>query len=211
VDPGTARNIARACHDHWSTTAAIANQVHVPAGALTPMLRQLADAGYLEQRDGRDGDRAEWNTTITGGALTMASFLKPVSRARAEKLLAGVLERAAGYNTDDAKLYVITEIAVFGSYLRTEAAALGDLDLVVKFEGRGPGATDPETVFAYAKASGRNFQTLFATIAWPEMELMQLLRNRSGYINVHTEDISRFTDDWRVVYRDAEPEWPPAP
>jgi hypothetical protein len=35
----------------------------------------------------------------------------------------------------------------------------------------------PETVFAYAKASGRNFQTLFATIAWPEMELMQLLRN----------------------------------
>jgi len=27
-----------------------------------------------------------------------------------------------------------------------------------------------------------------------------LLRNRSGYINVHTEDITKVTDDWRVVY-----------
>ena len=50
---------------------------------------------------------------------------------------------------------------------------------------------------------GRNLSTLFATIAWPEMELLQMLRNRSGHINVHTEDITRFTDDWRVVYRPA--------
>jgi predicted nucleotidyltransferase len=129
----------------------------------------------------------------------MASFLEPISRAR-PKLLAGVLERAAGYNGDDTKPYVITAIAVFGSYLRSDATELGDLDLAVRFTERRPGALDPEAVFAYADASGRNFPTLFATIAWPQMELAQLLRNRSGYINVHTEDPTRFTDDWRVVY-----------
>ncbi len=164
------------------------------------MLDQLAAAGYLQRRDGGDDGRVEWNTTITGGALTMASFLKPISRARAEKLLAGVLERAGDYNADDAKLYVITEIAVFGSYLRPEATELGDLDLAVKFTGRRPDANEPDTVFAYADASRRTFATLFATIAWPQTEMLQLLRNRSGYINVHTEDITRFTDDWRVVY-----------
>jgi len=87
------------------------------------------------------------------------------------------------------------------AYLRSDATELGDLDLAVTFTGRRPDAREPDTVFAYAAASGRNFPTLFATIAWPEVELLQLLRNRSGYINVHTEDITQFTDDWRVVYR----------
>lgn len=210
VDPETARNIARACHDHWSSTAAIADKLHVPAEELAVMLDQLANGAYLQRRDGGDGGRVEWNTTITGGALTMASFLKPISRARAEKLLAGVLERAADYNADDGKLYVITEMAVFGSYLRPDAVELGDLDLAVKLTGRRPDANDPDTVFAYADASGRNFPTLFATIAWPQTEMLQLLRNRSGYINVHTEDITRFTDDWRAVYRYPATESSPA-
>lgn len=89
---------------------------------------------------------------------------------------------------------------MLGSYLRPAAAELGDLDLAVKFTERRSGANDPEAVFAYAEVSGRHFPTLFATIAWPQMELLRLLPNRSGYINVHTEDITRFTDDWRVVY-----------
>jgi hypothetical protein len=157
VAPETARNIARACHDHWRTTTAIADRVRVPATELTKLLEQLTDAGYLQRQDDRHSARTEWNTTITGGALTMASFLRPISRARAGKLLAGVLERADEYNADDAKLYVITELAVFGSYLRADAAELGDLDLAVTFTERRSGANDPETVFAYAEASGRNF------------------------------------------------------
>lgn len=185
----------------------------MPAEELAVLLDLLADAGYLQRRSGRDarnGQQAEWNTTITGGALTMASFLKPIPRTRAEKLLAGVLERAAEYNADDAKLYVVTEIAVFGSYLRTDATDLGDLDLAIKFTGRRPDSNEPETVLAYAAASGRNFSTFLARLAWPQTEMLQLLRNRSGYINVHTEDITRFTDDWRVVYRYSPTELSPA-
>jgi predicted ArsR family transcriptional regulator len=68
LDPELARNIARACHDHWSSTAAIADQVQVPVTAASAMLEQLADAGYLERRVGRGDGDVEWHTTITGGA-----------------------------------------------------------------------------------------------------------------------------------------------
>ena len=152
------------------------------AEVLAVLLDQLAGAGYLQRRDGRDGHPAEWNTTLTGGALTMASFLKPISRARAEKLLAEVLERAVEYNADDTKLYVTTEIAVFGSYLHSGATEHGDLDLSVKFTGRRPDANEPGTLFAYADASGRNFPTLLATLAWPQTELLQLLRINKEHV-----------------------------
>jgi hypothetical protein len=92
------------------------------------------------------------------------------------------------------------KLAVFGSYLRADVAELGDLDLADKFHRTALRRRRPRDRVACAEASGRNFPTLFATIAWAQMELLQLLRNRGGYINVHTEDITRFTDDWRVVY-----------
>ncbi len=53
VAPETARNIARACHDHWRTITAIADRVRVPAAELTELLEQLTDAGYLQRREDR--------------------------------------------------------------------------------------------------------------------------------------------------------------
>ena len=41
----------------------------------------------------------------------MASCLKPITRAKADTLLAGVLERAAAHNADHSKPYFLTEIA----------------------------------------------------------------------------------------------------
>lgn len=166
------------------------------------MLRQLADAGFLERRDatwqGETDD--EWTTTISGGALTMASFLKPMPRTRADALLAGVLERAGMYNADATKPLLITQIAVFGSYLRPEVVELGDLDLRVEFAPREPDSASGEALLAFARASGRRFSSFMDELFWAEKEMKQVLRNRSGYINLHTEDISRFTDDWQVAY-----------
>jgi len=84
------------------------------------MLGRLKEAGFLQSRAAPHAQNPglEWNTTMTGGALTMASFLKPINRSRADALLAGVLDRAAAYNDEAGKPYLISEIAVFGSYLR---------------------------------------------------------------------------------------------
>jgi predicted nucleotidyltransferase len=184
------------------STDALAERLALPEPEVAAMVRQLADAGYLEHQDATWPESTdEWTTTVSGGALTMASFLRPMPRARADKLLAGVLERAEVYNADATKPYLITEITVFGSYLRPDVTELGDLDLAVKSAPREPSSRFSETVVAYARASGRQFSSFMDELAWAEVELRQVLRNRSGYINVHTEDISRFTDDWQVVYR----------
>lgn len=206
VEPELARAIARCCHDRWSTPAQIAYGVRVDESAVAPMLEGLAMAGFLDSRAGTrpsDGGR-EWNTTLSGGALTMASFLKPISRTRADTLLAGVLQRVAAYNEDDTKPYVITEIAVFGSYVRPEVEKLGDLDLAVSSAPRQPGSDSTEVKLAFAGASGRRFRTFIDRLFWAREDLLRTLRARSGYIKVHTEDISRFTDESRIVYSSAE-------
>jgi hypothetical protein len=202
VEPELARSIARACHDRWSPLGQISYEVRVAPQELAPLVGQLEQAGFLESRSGphtAGGERA-WNTTLAGGALTMASFLRPITRAKADALLAGVLERAAAYNSDDTKPYRITEIAVFGSYIRPDVTDFGDLDLAVTFGPRRPDSDSTDALLAHAHASGRRFNTFLDRLFFSREELLRTLRARSGYINVHIEDIARFTDSSRVVF-----------
>jgi hypothetical protein len=200
VEPELARSIARSCHDRWSELDQIAYEVRVAPSDLAPLATQLEQAGFLEGRPASRSGQREWNTTLAGGALTMASFLKPISRAKAEVLLAGVLERASAYNADETKPHLITEIAVFGSYLRPEVTELGDLDLAVTYGPRSPDSDSSDALLAHAHASGRRFGTFLDRLLFSREELLRILRARSGYINVHTEDIARFTDSSRVVF-----------
>ena len=95
----------------------------------------------------------------------MASFLKPMPRARAEKLLAGVLERTDTYNADDSRSLVITKIAVFGSYLRL-ATELGDHDLALSNAERRPASASSAALLEHARASRRRFLNLVAQLSW---------------------------------------------
>lgn len=61
---------------------------------------QLQAEGYLEVDSvDEDGD-TWWKTSIQGNALAMAGFGKPITRKTADRLVAGVLERARSYNAD---------------------------------------------------------------------------------------------------------------
>ena len=203
VDAELARAVARTCHHRWSSAGDVAYRAKITPEEAARTLRQLEEAGFLERRDALhplDAGTDEWTTTLAGGALTMASFLKPISRTRAEALLQGVLDRAAVYNVDVVKPFVITRLIVFGSYLHDDVAELGDLDLGVRLAERRPDSASAEAQLAYARQSGRRFANFVDTIGWAQNELLQLLRNRSPYINVHTEDVSKITDRWEIVY-----------
>lgn len=89
--------------------------------------------------------------------------------------------------------------AVFGSFLDRDAVDFGDLDLQVELVNR-PAEDLAEAKLAYAKASGRSFSSFMDQLFWAEKEARQVVKNRSGYISIHTEDISRYTDRWEVVY-----------
>jgi hypothetical protein len=54
-------------------------------------------AGFLSAEVDPDGDR--YSLTLTGSALAMASFLKPMPRDRAVRLLKCVIARAEACNT----------------------------------------------------------------------------------------------------------------
>ncbi|WP_311245352.1 MULTISPECIES: hypothetical protein [unclassified Microbacterium] len=164
-----------------------------PAAAL----QALADAGLFEfvQKD-QDGD-TWWRPTVNGNALAMASFGKPITRATADRLLAGVIERAEGINADPAKIFFVERLRVFGSYLDPEVDPLGDLDIeLVLGQYRVPN----EVVEAYVKSSGRRFSSYIDKLFWPEREVVQILKNRSGSINITREDIGELTDRVRTVY-----------
>jgi DNA-binding IclR family transcriptional regulator len=52
----------------------------------------------------------------------------------------------------------------------------------------------------YARASGRSFAAFLDELFWAKKEAIGLLKNRSGYHSIHTEDLSDVTDRMRVVY-----------
>lgn len=167
-------------------------------GNASDVFTALEAAGYLEQV-GFDLDDGYiwWETTTTGNALAMASFGKPISRKTADRLVSGLVERAAVYNAEATKPLFIDRLRIFGSYLQTEIDPLGDVDIELSYGRR---ITDPKTVSDYAKASGRTFNTYLDQLTWPLDELIQQLRNRSAAIKITTEDIDRLTDDTKVIY-----------
>jgi hypothetical protein len=165
--------------------------------------RDLAVEGWLQVNvEDLDGE-AWWETTTKGNALAQASFGKPITRATAARHLASVIERAKVFNADDTHLVEIAELVVFGSYLDQATTHLGDLDLGAVFRSRIPATPDEytATLLAYARASGRQFNTFLDRLFWPEHEALLQLRNRSAVINITSEDVGSLTARWETVYK----------
>lgn len=169
----------------------------------TEVARAFADAGYLRVRVVHDGE-TWWETTIKGNALAQASFGRPITRATAQRHLAGVIDRAQRFNADASHLVDISELVVFGSYLNPDIQHLGDLDLGVTFRSRIPDTTSTgertEILLSYAEASGRRFNHFLDMLAWPDHEALLTLRNRSAVINITLENLRTLTDRWEIVY-----------
>jgi hypothetical protein len=72
-----------------------------------------------------------WQNTIAGRALAKARIGTPTPRARAEALLAGVIDRARDVNGDPGQLFWVESIELFGSLSRPDTTAVGDVDLRV--------------------------------------------------------------------------------
>lgn len=201
MDPEIARELANALRLQALPAEFIAARLGRDEGQVEALLVQLEADGFIErsERVVADAVEVEWSTTVRGGALAGASFLKPMTRQRAQLLLDGVIERAHAYNTDPAKPLWIQRINLFGSLLDESASDFGDIDLQVVLEDR-PSEDPPRAKRAYARASGRRFSSFLDELFWAETEALRLLKNHSGYISIHTEDITRFTDRAQLVY-----------
>lgn len=165
------------------------------------LARLLEAEGWLQYRGVDPEGEPWWETTIRGNALAQASFRRPISRATAERHLQAVVTRAEEYNACADYLFDIVQVIVFGSYLNPGASELGDLDLAIVTRDRIEAGDRAKRSLDYAVASGRRFNTYFDKLAWAEVELVQILRNRVSAISITREDISKFADRWKVVYK----------
>ena len=143
---------------------------------------RMEEAGYLVQVELGDDGYVWWEATTLGNALAMASFGKPIRRRTADRLVAGIVERAREYNSDPNKPLYVERLRVFGSYLDPRIDPLGDVDVELSF---GMRTRDHKTISAYTRASGRIFRSFMAEISWPQLELIQQLKNRSPAITSH--------------------------
>jgi len=85
----------------------------------------------------------------------MASFAKPITRARADALLAGVLERAAAYDATTTSLSRIPRSGC-SPPTSTRRWAGTDIDLVlVETIDRSPATGDPQALLDYSNRSAR--------------------------------------------------------
>ncbi|PTT68654.1 hypothetical protein [Arthrobacter sp. HMWF013] len=204
-----ARAIVRRFRGREMAAEAVADLLEGTGAEPRVVLAQLEAAGYLEKVQVDHRGDTWWDTTVQGNALAMASFGKPISRKTANRLVSELLERARAYNADPVKPLFLNSLRVFGSYLNPEIDPLGDVDIELTYGRR---ITDPKVVSAYARASGRSFNTYVDQLMWPQTELVQHLRKRSAFINITLEDITQLTDRSETIYSiDADPQAAPPP
>lgn len=204
-----ARSIVRKLRGREMVGEAVADLLEGTGCEREAVLAELEAAGYMEKvRVDTDGD-VWWDSTIQGNALAMASFGKPISRKTAERLIAGLVERAQAYNGDPGKPLFISTLRVFGSYLNPDVNPLGDVDIELTYGRRITGQT---ALADYTRASGRSFGTYFDQLMWPQTELVRHLKKRSAFINITLEDITRITDTFETLYSiDEDPGTVPPP
>lgn len=192
-----ARSIVRKFRGREMVAGVVADLLEGTGLDPADVLAGLKAAGYMEKvRVDPDGD-VWWDSTIQGNALAMASFGKPISRKTADRLVAGVVERAQAYNGDSGKPLFINTLRVFGSYLSPDVDPLGDVDIELTYGRRITGQT---ALADYTRASGRSFGTYFAQLMWPQTELVRHLKKRSASINITLEDITKITDTLDTIY-----------
>ena len=165
------------------------------------VLDQLIADGHLELQT-HNGDQ-RLDTTITGNAIAGAKFVKPIDSGKAGQILEEFLGRVREANADPGRLHTVERVTVFGSYAKG-STEVGDIDLSVRLMRRLPGDQYVAARKALVEAAPNRPSGIIAEMYYPIKQLLTFLKNRNRYLSITDEDVSRFTDDYRTVYRHAD-------
>lgn len=159
----------------------------VEAGRL---LEALAAAGYLEiEPTATEASGIEWyQPTDLGMRLRKAKAYKRILRAKAVEILGRLKETIELINADDALVYHVEDIYVFGSVLNG-GEDIGDVDVAFRLGIRPPYAGRVvEAGLARARAAGKTSLSFLERVGWGQIEVRRLLAKSSRMIDLH--DIS---------------------
>jgi hypothetical protein len=177
----------------------LAGQCAITPAEAEAVLDQLHSAGLVHEVgltnagaytcEGDPPDVAIWTATVEGNAIAKARIGKRMPRAKAEALLAALVERVGEYNADDDRFYDIEWVEVFGSVARGEVQ-VGDLDVRAlatrrfdgdEFQRRRIAALElPSTV-----VPGSAMDQLY----WPFAQMSRFVRGRSPAVDLQLDEI----------------------
>lgn len=155
------------------------------------LLTDLENEGYLISEVSKYGrkKRTWWKQTTKGAGLRMASAMKPIKRATADRLLAQFLERVEEVNSSPDYLYKVVKVILFGSYLDESRTELSDLDLAVEVVRKEPDYEKfVEMNRAQVKRECRSFMSFLDESFYSYKKILKRLRNRSTGISLHDAD-----------------------
>jgi hypothetical protein len=171
---------------------------------LAPILERLVAEGWVVPTAGPKA-RYEYEAAMPWRQLRLARTGKPISREKADVLVAAMLERVRSANREPTlDRGLITRVAIFGSYLNTDKTELGDIDLAFIW-------VFPERAKGLPSFNGR------ATTACVERNAAKVVKNQSPYLSLTYfealtylgcayADVYRIEDDpevWSDSYRTA--------
>lgn len=170
-----------------------AQAIGMPTSECMPVLGEMVSAGWLALNN-----VGQYVLQRQFQQLAAARIGKPLKRAKADLLLAEVVERARAINREaESECDFVLEIAVFGSYLDTTKHALGDIDIGVRTQRRPRPKDQPIKRYDWREKSG-------------DYLVKARLKGRSPYISLH--DMSELTEagfSYKTVYLNSDdlPAW----
>lgn len=160
------------------------------------VLRALVAEGFITKKARGSSAR---ELTIKGAALAQASAAPPLHRATVEAKLRELIARMVHVNASDDFLFGVEAAFVYGSYLR-DTERLGDLDVSVTLFRKEPDSSRyQEAAQRLVRASGRRFNRFLDRICWPQVHVLQHLKQRSRVFSLHQDE--PLLDDPKVPRR----------
>jgi predicted nucleotidyltransferase len=185
----------------------VAARCKVSARRAKQIIETLVSKGYLEfdkeyrqlmdsYVPGKEKPRYRYvpiyKLTVMGAKLAQASAAGKMPRAKAELILAGLLQRVTEVNATAHYLFRIPTVIVYGSYVRGEAF-VSDVDIAVDLEPKWHRsskefASQSRKRVAAAEAKGRRFSNIVEYLFWPEREVNLHLKARTRGLSLHSMD-----------------------
>jgi hypothetical protein len=163
---------------------------------------ELLSEGYLEPHEPEgDWDKAQYETSRKGRQVSAATLTKRFDRAKADKEVADLIERANEINRRDELVFFVSKVSAFGSYV-TDTNDLGDIDLVVETVPRRDGHTGESH---YRADNSGKVLDWSSSLYYGQREVLQLLRARKSRLSfASASTVERLNTKTRIVF-----EWHP--
>jgi hypothetical protein len=156
----------------------------------------MAGKGYIKRSENPIGG-TWWEVSAGGKRVALATAAKKISRATADRLVAGLLQRAEEANASGHYLFRVRKITAFGAYVEGEMA-IDDIDVEIDLEQKElDGKKHLELLVQRAakeKSDGRKFDSQAEELEWGHVEVLLYLKARSRYLS-----FIRISPEWKMT------------